>query len=313
MNKPEVLAAFESAMGSCINKDPEFIFTCPDTDCPSRAKGHKKMSVNLDKGAYHCWVCEFSGSSLLHLAHYLGIKIDDLETEDLQNEIETELNEDSLDQINYKHIIKIPSNYIPIDQATAKTNNLVQAIKYLYKRGIGNFDITKYRIHYNTEDYDILIPSYDEDGDVNMYFSRSIFDKTKYMPPFPKKQVVANELFVDWSDEIVLVEGFFDAFTAGDNSVPLLGSYIKSDYLIFQRILHHKPKCVILALDRDAFKKKTLRIASLLFKHGIKVKIVRFPDDRDINDIGREKFNVLRHGADIYHDLYEMEYELNQL
>jgi DNA primase len=300
-------------MGSCIDKDPEFIFVCPNEDCDSRKKGKYKMSVNFEKNAFHCWVCELKGSSLAYLAKYLHLDTSIFGEDDLSDEIEHELNEDTNEMPEIRHIVSIPSHFKPIEYEKSKSNNYIQAVKYLYRRGIKPFDITKYRIHYNPGDYQILIPSYDAEGFINTYFVRNIMDSGKFMPPFPKKHVIANELFVDWKEEIVICEGFFDAFTAGDNAIPLLGSYLASDYLLFQRILQYRPKSVILALDKDAFENKTIKIANLFFGHGIVTKIVRFPDDKDINDIGREAFRIMKHKADLYHDLYYMDYELNNM
>jgi len=300
-------------MGSCIDKDPEFIFICPNEDCDSRKKGKYKMSVNINKNAFHCWVCALKGSSLLYLARYLHLDTSMFGEADLSDEIEQELNEDPDEMPEIRHVVTIPSHFKPIDHSGDKSNNYIQAVKYLYRRRIKPFDITKYRIHYHPDDYQIMIPSFDAEGYVNTYFVRNIMDDGKFMPPFPKKHVIANELFVDWREEIVICEGFFDAFTAGDNAIPLLGSYLASDYLLFQRILENKPKCVILALDRDAFEAKTIKIANLLFRHGIVVKIIRFPDDRDINDLGKDGFKVMLHKAELYHDLYYMDYELANL
>jgi len=109
------------------------------------------------------------------------------------------------------------------------------------------------------------------------------------------------------------VEGFFDAFTAGDNAIPLLGSSIKTDFRLFREAMVNRPPLVILALDNDAFEKKTLKIAKLFYRNGFKIKIVRFPDNNDINKIGRASYEALKNNADYYHDLYETEYLLSQV
>jgi DNA primase len=315
MDKNVILPALEDAMGSYVEKDEEYIFTCPNEDCPSRQKGKKKLQVNIQKNLFHCWVCEFKGRSLVYLVRYLNLdpSILGLDSVPMDNELETEL-ADTPPETQIHSIIKIPDNYELIDGCKdKKSNNYLKAAKYLSKRGVSSFDIVKYRIHYQTDGYSILIPSYNENGDCNTYFVRGILDGMKYIPPFPRKNIVANELFVDWKEKIYLVEGFFDAITAGDNAIPLLGSFIKSDYLIFEKILQNRPECVILALDRDAFEKKTLRIASLLHKHEIPVKLVIFPNDNDINDIGRKEFMRLVEDAEVFHNLYILEHELDNI
>jgi len=315
MDKSIILPAFEDAMGSYIDKDPEFLFTCPNDDCPSRAKGKKKLQVNIEKNMFHCWVCEFKGRSLLYLVKYLNLDPSILGLDTIPQDTDLEsIILDNPPEIEIQHMVKIPENYILIDGCKdKKSNNYLKAMKYLSKRGISEFDIAKYRIHYQFDGYSVLIPSYNKNGDCNTYFVRGILDNMKYIPPFPRKSIIANEIFIDWKEKIYLVEGFFDAITAGDNAVPLLGSFIKSDHLIFDRILQNRPECVILALDRDAFEKKTLRIANLFHKHEVPVKLVRFPNDRDINDIGRKQFMRLVEDAEVFHNLYILEHELDNI
>ena len=306
-NKQEILSAFESVMGNYINRDPEFIFSCPNKDCDSHKKNKLKFQINIEKHFFHCWVCEFRGRSLAYLAKYLNLNPSIL---GLESHHSDEIDLFDEDTSIPTHIESVPDNYILIDGNKSDTNNYLQAIKYLKKRKINNFDIIKYKIHYQSDGYSVLIPSYDINGNINTYFIRNIFDDMKIMPKYPKKFVVPNELFIDWNEPITLVEGFFDAFTAGDNTIPLLGSFLRIDYKLFQQLLIHQPPMIILALDKDAFEKKTLKIAKLLFKHGFKIKIVLFPTNDDINKIGKASYEALLNNADDYHELYEVEYTL---
>lgn len=312
MNKDILLSQLEGALGSFTNKDPEYLFACPNESCSSRSKGKRKLQVNFEKNVFHCWVCEFKGSSLFYLAKYLGLDTSQFNEEDLSTEIEDELKE-SEEVFEVKHYITIPSNFQPIYSAKDRSNNYIQAYNYLKKRGLSAFDIIKYKIYYNVDDYQVLTPSFDEDGDVNTYAIRGIHDNFKFLPQFPKLHVIPNDFFIDWEEDIILVEGFFDAYTAGNNAIPLLGSSLNAKFALFQKILQKKPKSVILALDKDAFERKTLRIAKLLHANGITVKIIRFDDDRDVNDIGHEAFQSLLFRAELYHDLYYMEHQLNNL
>ena len=71
---------------------------------------------------------------------------------------------------------------------------------------------------------EIVIPSFDDDGDVNYFAARSYNgDSYKYKNPRASKNIVFNELFVNWNADLTIVEGAFDAIVAG-NAVPILGS-----------------------------------------------------------------------------------------
>jgi hypothetical protein len=87
----------------------------------------------------------------------------------------------------------------------------------------------------------------------------------KYLNPPVSKNVVFNELFVDWDEPVILVEGLFDAIVAGQNAIPILGSTLREQSKLFQAIVINDSP-VYLALDEDA-KKKQDYIVKLFFKY----------------------------------------------
>ena len=51
----------------------------------------------------------------------------------------------------------------------------------------------------------IVVPSFDDDGDVNYFVGRSFTgDSYKYKNPRASKNIVFNELFVDWDSDLIL-------------------------------------------------------------------------------------------------------------
>ena len=70
-------------------------------------------------------------------------------------------------------------------------------------------------------------------------------------------------MFVDWSSDIVLVEGVFDAINAGRNSVPILGSTLNQNSVLLRKIVKEDAG-VYGALDPDAKKKELEIIKTLL-------------------------------------------------
>jgi DNA primase len=136
----------------------------------------------------------------------------------------------------------------------------------------------------------IIIPSFDEDGDLNYFISRS-YDKAfypKYKNPPASKNIVFNDLFVDWSSNIILVEGVFDAIIAGRNSVPILGSTLNEHSLLLRRIVKEDAG-VYIALDPDATKKE-LEIIKTLLNFDIEVWKVNIGDNEDVGSMKKEQF-----------------------
>ena len=88
-------------------------------------------------------------------------------------------------------------------------------MKYLHSRGVTKADILRWKIGFCFDgEYRnrIIIPSFDEDGDCSYFIARSYTgDSYKYKNPRASKDIVFNDLFIDWNKDLVLVEGVFDA------------------------------------------------------------------------------------------------------
>ena len=66
--------------------------------------------------------------------------------------------------------------------------------------------------------------------------------------------IIFNELNIDWSKELTIVEGPLDLIKTNDNATCLLGSSLTEDMLLFQKIVANKTN-IKLALDSDIFSK----------------------------------------------------------
>ena len=309
MQKDEALKLLESHLGKAHVHGDEWSFRCANPQCPSLEKqGKKKLSLNIETQNWHCWVCEISGKSINSLLKKIGSSerigsfrenLDEFDEvkEKLQNLDKTQLEKE-------QGKIKIPSHFKPIVTHQDKSSDYFrQALIYLRKRGITYFDMIKYRIHYSTKDYQVLIPSYDIKGQTQIYFIRNIMDSMKKLPEVQKKHIIFNELFINWSEPLVIVEGPFDMITAGDNAIPLLGTSLfsrKEKSKLMKEIV--KRGCpVYLALDPDA-KEKQMRMADELFKNGVDVYIIEL-EDGDINEIGRRAFQEKKKTAYKYNEM----------
>ena len=106
--------------------------------------------------------------------------------------------------------------------------------------------------------------------------------------PVPKADIVFNEFMIDWELPVTLVEGPMVLIEAGKNSVCLLGSHLAYKSQIARKLIRNGTD-VYLALDKDA-QDKSEKIASFLMSYGNRVLVVDLPGDRDISDIGENKF-----------------------
>ena len=106
-------------------------------------------------------------------------------------------------------------------------------------------------------------------------------------PPASKSDIIFNELYVDFDEDLILVEGVFDAIVAG-NAIPLLGSSMKVKSPLFSLLIDY-PKEIFIALDHDA-EKKASRIINLLKRYNRTVYKVDTSDIEDVGSISKEEF-----------------------
>ena len=106
----------------------------------------------------------------------------------------------------------------------------------------------------------VIIPSFNNDGNINYFIARSYGSSEKIPHPAAEKDIIFNQLSIDWDSPVTLVEGVFDAIVAGENAIPILGSTLREHQIISSTAINDTP--VYLALDEDARKKtdKSLKI-----------------------------------------------------
>ena len=95
----------------------------------------------------------------------------------------------------------------------------------------------------------IIIPSYDENNELNYFIARSFLTKTKVKyknPDVQKENIIWNENSIRWDEPLYIVEGVFDSIFLS-NSIPLLGKHM-SDYLYSK--LYSTAKKIIMVMTR---------------------------------------------------------------
>jgi DNA primase len=230
---------------------------------------------------------------LYRVVRRFGTNHDKAQWRDLTSEISFDQLEDLFaEKIEEKQILEMPKGFVSLANRDIPPTGFA-ARNYLKKRGISKQDIIWWKMGYCSKgEYEgrIIIPSFDEEGDLSYFVSRS-YDKAfypKYKNPPASKNIIFNDLFVDWSSDIILVEGIFDAIIAGRNAVPVLGSTLNQSSLLLRKIVKEDAG-VYIALDPDA-KKKELEIIKTLLDFDIEVWKVDIEDNDDVGSMSKPQF-----------------------
>ncbi|OUW01688.1 MAG: hypothetical protein CBD16_05325 [Betaproteobacteria bacterium TMED156] len=302
----EKIKLLRSAFGRCWSNGHEYLFHCP------KCKHHKrKLSINIDKDVFKCWICDYSGTKISPLIRrYAGSYYSQWRA--LQGEVDLSKYE-TIFQENIqspKQVINLPENFQTL--TGTKTSLKQKALNYLYSRGLSDKDILLWKIGFcNYGEYQdrIIVPSFDEKGEVNYFIARTYADDwIKYKNPQASKDIIFNDLNIDWSSDIILVEGVFDAIKC-ENAIPILGSSLSEKSQLFQKICKKKPN-VFLALDPDV-KNKQLLIAKKLKEYGITVRCIEVSPYSDIAEMPKSMIKHRKQNADIVSDLDYLHYKLD--
>ena len=288
MNNNEAIKVLAEVLGSYnkTSKD-EYYFKCPACNHHKR-----KLAVNLDKNAFHCWICDYRGRNVRRLVRRYGSFVQ-LQTWD-QSSDETDIAafSDLFDTeiVEPEIILTLPAEFKSLANALVPATG-TPALSYLRLRGVTKSDIVKWKVGFcfSGEYKDrIIIPSFNDNGDLNYFIARNYMDNyRKYKNPSASKDIVFNELFVDWDLDLTLVEGVFDAINAG-NSVPILGSTLVADSKLVRKIvLNDTP--VYMALDPDAAHKER-KIIQTLLKYDIELYKVDVSGYEDVGTMPKEVF-----------------------
>lgn len=264
--------------------------------------GREKLGVNPGSNFYHCFRCDSKGQ--------LTDLIMEIENIYTYNELLKFLDgfKGGLYYSTYNGQIKerdkkeertqenkiLPDNFLLINQGTSE---LAKALRrYVKKRG---FDIDKLSRkgwgYVTTGKYlGYLIMPYTKNHRVVYFNARNVMAPhgPRYLNPDnedmenTKSTLLYNEEALDMYKSVYLCEGIINAETISDNrGICTAGKHL-SKYQI--NLLIKKPvERIIICLDPDAMD-KAFEIASMLIEHKL-VKVLSFPDGKDINDIGRKE------------------------
>jgi hypothetical protein len=285
----------------------EYYFQCPFC---SKQDGKKKFAVKLDRDAvgkngesiftsYHCW------RDVTHAGHNLYTLLKKLNLQHLSPQLTSILKEYKADmdvtKINDKFqkarvrehkVALLPKEFKSMITDISNSVEYKNALRYLKKRGVTKGDIIKNNIGYaESGEYSgyIIIPSYNSNGEIDYFTARSYYDGVfkKHKTPNVDKDIIFNEMHINWNEPIILCEGPFDYLAIKRNAIPILGKYISN--LLMKTILKKGVKKIYLALDNDALKDSLKHIETFL-KNEIEVYLIKMTNHKDPSDAGFTTF-----------------------
>lgn len=269
------------------------------SDCPLCGK-KGKFGINIYQNRTNCFSCGYNEPPL-HLLmdlenlltiseayRFLGTVSDSIPYYEY-NKVDVESKQSVVEGI-------LPEGYTNLSRGTGKLAKLMRNyvksrgfdVKKVSRKGWGYCDKGKYFGH-------LIMPYYA--GSKLIYFNARLVVGAgpKFNNPpleefgIGKAHLIYNVDALYMYDKIFLVESVTNAETIGDNAIGTGGKNLSP----FQKnlIVTSPIKRITIALDKDAYD-LSLELALQLCEHK-RVKIIPFKDDRDVNDLGKEKSLIL--------------------
>lgn len=282
-----LISLLEGILGDC-RKHSEYkgqtSFDCPCCD-HGRHKGN--LEVNYKLGVFKCWSCKDINNmygSLYQLIKRFGNKTD-LDTFKL---IKPDYDYDNFASLKPK-FLELPKELKKIHGDLSK--EAISVKNYLNNRNISDEMIEEFQIMYSTAKgfrSRAIIPSFDENGDIEYYVSRATFDKLspKYKnPDYDKDNIIFFEQRINWEANIYLVEGIFDALVI-PNAIPMLGKYASQK--LVSKLMEKAKANVIIILDGDAIDDAKILYQNLdVLNLSGRVRLIEILADTDLSEINK--------------------------
>jgi DNA primase len=293
-----------SFLKGIFGQDKQFFSSSKEfqVKCPFCVNHHKdKLSINVETGVYKCWVCDATGNTYLLLRDKLKANGSTLKKYATLYKFRSKKQKEDSEVF----VLELPKEYEPL--VSLKNSLASQRIfNYLKTRSVTEEYILRYKLGFcfsGNYQNRIIVPSFSTTGELNFFTGRTIYEKilpylNPTLPPNYKNNIVINELNLDFSKKLYIVEGFFDLFKCPENTLPLCGSSLNTQSLLFRKLNENGTE-VVLALDPDA-KKKTLEIAIEMVDYGLDVSLVELGKNKDPGKMNPEEVLEIFNNAKKY-------------
>jgi hypothetical protein len=271
-----------------IRKGYEFVTFCPSESCRkhnfSKVDPKKKLEINLNFDKFACWRCHYKGHAIKLIAKHgtaeqrrryaplCGLKLN--VTEEVEEEKRIELPPE------YKFVFDYNSDHAELTKAWLA--NLGVPENVVVQNRIGFCDTGEYRDR-------IIFPSFDSECSLNYFVTRHMWEENSFKwlkCRASMKRNVFNEIFVDWTKPLILVETvktYLKHFEEIDNMIVCNGSFLSKEYDLFNKIVVEDCPKVYVAFDPDA-KTEALETLKNLDSFGVECCLVDLPRQSDEMD-----------------------------
>lgn len=279
--------------------------------CPFCGK-EMKFGINLGLNRTNCFRCGEHPSAVDLVMHLEGLErytdvVRFLENEQFSGYV---FKEEKI-ELRGKRDLYLPEGFKLLNQGDSTLAKMARA--YVTKRGFNVEDLSKRGWGYGTKGkyFGYLIIPFHEKGQLT-YFNARLFigNGPRYNNPdasesgLGKSFIIYNKDALDMYRSIFLCEGAINAQTMGERGIASGGKKL-SRYQINEMIKSPAERFIIL-LDPDAYK-EAIDLALKLVQYK-KVKVVKLPEGKDVNDLGRKE--TLRRIYQVHYQNYQ---ELLQL
>ena len=262
-------------------------YHCPLCNHPKPKLEIQLLENSEGKHRWACWACGVKGQTVRSLFKRIAVSPEHMS--ELSKHVKSTFTESNQ---TYTPALELPKEYNSFIDNNTRVARI--AYRYLKSRGLTPQDILKFNIGYCEAGLYanmVVIPSYDSNGKLNYFTSRSFESEpyVKYRNPTISRDIIAFESLINWNLPIILCEGPFDAIAIKRNVVPLLGKNIQPQ--LMKKLVESRVQKVYIALDNDAIK-KAIEFCEELLNIGKEVYLVEL-SGKDPSELGFETFTKL--------------------
>lgn len=294
----------ESKQGYYSKDVEQYQFNCPccrDENCGVSDMKYN-LEINVKKLRFHCWKCGdtngMKGTLSYLVKRYGGIRNYNTFKNEVEYLIRSKMYDLSLfrgkTQTELITQVSLPLTFQKISLKNCTNNKL---LVYLRDRKLTQDIIDKFKIgstNYNEKNSTlknrIIIPSYDEYGDLNYWVGRDFTGFQKKMKykncDAEKNEIIYQESLINYDADIILCEGAIDCLY-GNNFISLLGKSLHKKSKLYEDLINKANAKIIICLDADTDISETKRIYNLLNVSRLKNKIwyIRLNKFKDFGEI----------------------------
>lgn len=279
-------------------------------DCPW-CGAEDKMGIHLEDNRTHCFKCDDRTKPLKTLMQNEGMRTFKEALDFLQGYDSVDYRPVKVEKVEEIPVV-LPEGFKLLKFGEARIARMAR--NYMENRGFNIKELSRKGVGYvgrgDTDYFGYIIFPYYKKRKIIFFQTRLFFGTgPKFKNPryedfgIGKSQVIYNESALLLYREIYLCESVMNALTMGDQGIAINGKKISSTQ--FSTILKGKCQVINILLDSDAWK-EAIELACSLVPYK-QVRVIQFPEDHDVNDLGYKAVKELIKEQDIlYNNITEI-------